>query len=143
MTVQENKAVVRRFIEEVQNKQNLDLVDELFSPDCVDHSGMAQEGGIEGIKRFFTMINAAFPDAHFTVQDQVAEGDMVVTRKTLRATHTGELFGIPATGKRIEMNVIDILRVVDGKMTDHWAVADQLGMSQQLGVVPPPQPPGQ
>ena len=143
MSVEENKAVVRRFVDEVQNKQNLNFVDELFSPDCVDHSGMALGGGIEGIKRFFTMIIAAFPDAHFTIQDQVAEGDRVVTRKTLRATHKGELFGIPATGKRIEMNVIDIMRVVDGKMTDHWAVADQLGMLQQLGVVPPPQPPEQ
>ena len=138
---EQNKAVIRRFVEEVQSRHNLDAVDDLFSPDCKDHSGALPPGipnNPAGFKQFFGMLNTAFPDIQATIHGQVAEGDKVVTRKTFTGTHLGDFMGIPATGKPVAFGVIDIMRVVDGKITDHWGIADQMGLMQQLGVVPPP-----
>ena len=138
---EENKAVIRRFVEEVQTHHNLDAVDELFSPDCKDHSGSMPPGipnNPAGFKQFFGILISAFPDLKASIHDMVAEGDKVVTRKSFSGTHRGDFMGIPATGNQIQLNVIDIMRVVEGKITDHWAVADQLGLMQQLGVLPPP-----
>ena len=138
MSLDQNKAVVRRFVDEVQNRHNTDAIEEFFSPDIADHSGMAAKQGIEGIREFFVSVFAAFPDIRFTIHDQVAEGDKVVTRKTFRATHQGDFLGLSATGKSVEVEVIDIFRVSEGKLVEHWALADQHGMLQQMGVVPPP-----
>ena len=137
----ENKAVVRRFVEEVQNNHDIDAVDELFSPDMVNHTPMPVPGienTNEGFKQFFSAMLAAFPDAHFTIHDQVAEGDTVVTRKTFHGTNEGEFMGMPATGRQVSMDIIDIWRVADGRLTEHWGVLDQLGTMQQLGVIPAP-----
>ncbi len=92
----------------------------------------------EGVKQLFTALRTAFPDLHATIHDQIAEGNRVVTRKTFYGTHQGELLGIPATGKQVAFEVIDILQLAGGKITDHWNVVDQLGLMQQLGVIPPP-----
>jgi predicted ester cyclase len=81
---------------------------------------------------------SAFPDLHVTIHDQVAEGNKVVSRKTFHGTHQGELMGSPATGKQVAFDVIDILQLADGKITDHWVVVDQLGLMQQIGVIPAP-----
>lgn len=138
MSLQENKALVRRFVEEVQNQHNLAALDVLYSPDFVDHSGITNPPNREGSKQFFTVLFAAFPDMRFTIRQQLAEGDKVMTHKTFQGTHQGPFMGIPATGKQVAFDVIDIFTVANGNLTDHWAVADLLGLMQQLGEVPTP-----
>ena len=139
MSTEDNKALVRRFFEDVWNKHNLALIDELFSPDYVEHRpvpGMPPTR--DGFKQLASMFWSGLPDGRIDVEDQVAEGDMVVTRWTSRATHTGELMQIAPTGKQVVVAGIHINRVVDGKLVQSWVQFDQLGMLQQLGVVPAP-----
>ena len=138
MSLEKNKATVMSFVEQVQSQHNLAAIDELFSPDFVDHNGMSVPPTVDGTKNLFTMMFAAFPDMHMEVHMQLAEGDQVMTFKTLHATHLGPFMGIPATGKEVAFNIIDIFSVQDGKITDHWTVGDMLGLMQQLGVVPAP-----
>ena len=138
MPLEQNKALVRRFVEEVQCQHNLAALDELFSPDFVDRSGMTNPPTLEGSRQFFTMMFAAFPDLRFTIRQQIAEGDKVLTHKTLHATHRGPFMGIPPTGREVSVDVMDIFTVAGGKITEHWTVGDMLGMMQQLGVVPGP-----
>jgi predicted ester cyclase len=83
------------------------------------------------------MFRAAFPDGSMTIEDMIAEGEKVVTRKTYRGTHQGEFLSIPPTGRHVSLGLIDIMRIVDGKVVEHWNVGDDLGMLQQLGVIPP------
>ncbi len=143
MSIEANKEVVKRFIEEVQNQHNMEVVDQLFAADYSDHaSGPGMVPGKEGFKQFYGMMVQSFPDIHATIHDQIAEGDKVVTRKTFTGTQTGEYMGVPPTGKQIELSVIDIFRIADGKIAEHWMQADMLGMMQQLGMLPPPGPPG-
>lgn len=135
----ENKNVVRRWVEEVQTAPRLEVIDEIFAPDIVNHDPegpLPSPQGAKGIRAFFETMFAAFPDFKAVIEEQIAEGDKVVTRKTVSGTHEGELMGVPPTGKRMEIPVIDIFRVVDGKCTDHWSVVDQMGMMQQLGLLP-------
>jgi steroid delta-isomerase-like uncharacterized protein len=138
MSLEENKAVMRRFVEEVQCQHNLAAVDELFSPDMVDYSGTADPPTREGAHRLFAMMFAAFPDLHVTIRQQIAEGDKVVTHKTFHGTHAGPFMGIPATGREVTFDVIDIVTVQGGQMTEHWMVGDMLGVVQQLSPVPAP-----
>ncbi len=84
------------------------------------------------------MFRQAFPDSYFTVEDMIAEGDKVATRKTFHGTHQGEFMGIPPTGQQVSIGLIDIVRIVDGRVVEHWAMGDNLGMMQQLGVIPQP-----
>jgi steroid delta-isomerase-like uncharacterized protein len=137
MNAEQNKDLVRRFVEEAQTCHNLAAVDEYLAPEFVDHSvppGLPPTR--EGVKMQFGMFLSALPDLHAIIHDQVADGEKVVTRKTLRGTHQGDLFGIPPTGKTVDIEVIDILRVRDGRITDHWNLVDQLGLLRQLGVGP-------
>jgi steroid delta-isomerase-like uncharacterized protein len=136
MSEEGNKAIVRRFVEEVQTRHNLDALDELFSPAYVDNSGMASSNTLDSTKDFFTDLFTAFPDMKATIHDQVAENDKVVTRKTLSGTHQGQYMGVPPTGRQIDVDVIDIFRIEDGKIIEHWALADMLGAMQQLGAIP-------
>jgi steroid delta-isomerase-like uncharacterized protein len=132
-----NKAVVRRFIEEVQNRKNMDLFDELNAPDFVNLSappGMPTDR--EGGKMFLGGFLNAFPDSQITIDDMIAEGDRVVTKKTFTGTHTGEFGGIPATGNSVTLQYVDILRLRDGKIIEHWLCMDQLTFLQQLGAIP-------
>ena len=135
-----NKTTVRRFVEEVENAHNLDAIDELFAATFVDSSGGLTDAGfpnnLDGWKQFATIFATAFPDTHFTIRDMIAEDDKVVTYKTFSGTHQGEFAGIPPTNKQVTIDVIDIFRVEDGKLTEHWAVADELGLLQQLGLIP-------
>ncbi len=141
MSTEENKAVVRRFVEEVQSHHKLELVDQLFDPSYNDHaSGPGMVPGIEGFKQFFGAMLQAFPDFHATIHDQIAEGDKVVTRKTFEGTHKGDYMGAPPTGKQFELGVIDIFRVANGRIVEHWMQGDRLGLMQQLGMIPPPGP---
>ncbi len=140
MSLEENKAAVRRFVEKVQSQHRLDLVDELFDPDYIDHAvplGMPPAQGTEYFKRFFTMMLQALPDARATIHDQIAEGDKVTTRKTFHGTHEGEFMGIPPTGKEVELLVIDIFRVTGGKLSEHWGTWDRLSILEQIEAMPP------
>ena len=134
MSLQEdNKAVVRRWVEEFKNRGDEAASDELRSPDFVNHSAPpgAPDGPDAG-KRAFRAMRAAFPDLHVTIEDQLAEGDRVVTRQTFAGTHRGEWLGVPATGRAVSWAVIDVVRLVDGRLVDHWAVADLHGLLGQL-----------
>jgi steroid delta-isomerase-like uncharacterized protein len=136
---EESKALVRRQLEEVFNKHNPGAVDEFFAPDYVNHSappGLPNDR--EGLKALVGMYVGAFPDLKVTSEFEVAEGDKVVMRWTATGTHSGELMGMPATGKRVQMTGISIARVAGGKIVEEWNEADMMGMMQQLGVVPAP-----
>lgn len=136
---EKNKALERREIEEVWNKRNPDAVDEIYAPDFVNHStppGMPNDR--EGLKALVGAYLGAFPDLKVTPDFLVAEGDKVVNRWTATGTHTGELMGIPATGKQINMTGIAIVRIAGGKIAELWMESDTMGMMQQLGVVPAP-----
>ena len=136
---EQNKVLVRRTIEEVYNLGNLAVVDELVASDFVIHSASDEIHGAEGAKQYVTMLRAAFPDIHITVEDQFAEGDRVATRWTAQATHTGTFQGIPPTGRQARVSAIDIDRIADGKVVECWTRIDELGLLQQLGVLPAPE----
>ena len=140
MSAEENKTLVRRLIDEVYNQGNLDAADELLATDYVDHNALpGQESGLEGYKGVVATLHSAFPDYEITIEDQVAEGDKVVTRYTGRGTHQGELMGIAPTGKSVELTGISVQRVSGGKLVEEWGEWDQLGMMRQLGVIPEPE----
>ncbi len=136
---QENKALVRRFIDEVQSQGNIDVIDEFCAPDFVNHSAPpGMPSNCEGVKHVTAMFRQAFPDSYFTIEDMVAEGDRVVTRKTFHGSHQGEFMGIPPTGKQVSIGLIDIVRIASGQVVEHWSIGDNLGMMQQLGVISSP-----
>ncbi|GIK43546.1 MAG: hypothetical protein BroJett011_73790 [Chloroflexota bacterium] len=137
MSLVENKAIVRRGWEEIWNKGNLTIAPEHYALTYVSHMpGNPDMYGPEGHNQLVTMYRTAFPDLHFTVEDQIAEGDKVVNRVTARGTHLGEFRGIPPTGKPITVTGITIDRIAGGKLVESWASWDFLGLLQQLGVVP-------
>jgi len=130
-----------RFVDEVQSGGNIDLVDEICSPEFVNHSappGIPADR--EGIKIVAAMFRRAFPDSYFTVEDTVAEGDKVATRKTFHGTHEGEFMGIPPSGRSVSMGLIDIVRILDGRFAEHWSMGDTLDMMRQLGAIPSGEP---
>jgi predicted ester cyclase len=138
MTTEQNKALIREFTDLI-NAQDLDTALTLFSPDFVDHTPPAGlPPGIDGVRMFFTMEFAAFPDGYITSMDMIAEGDKVVNRMNGEGTHQGEFLGIPPTRKHIRWSFIDIWRIADGQLAEHWVEADMMGVMQQFGVVPLP-----
>ena len=140
MSVEENREIERRFIEEVINQQNLAAADELVAEDVVELDPFpGQEPGREGLKGVLRMLFAAFPDQKWTIEEMIAEGDKVVNRFTWRGTHRGDFLGIPPTGNHVEVKGMVIDRFADGKMVDTRILMDNLGLMQQLGVIPPPQ----
>ena len=140
MSTEENKALVRRWFAET-DKGNDAIVDELCAPDYVDHSpplpGMGS--GSAAVRRANAALGAAFPDTVHIIEDQIAEGDKVVTRLRGRATFTGEILGIPPNGKVVEITGVSIHRIADGKLVEHWANADLHSFMQQLGALPAPE----
>lgn len=132
---QQNKAQIRRVIEEVYNRGDLAVVDEVAASNLVIHVPSQDIHGREGAKQYVTALRAGFPDLHFTVEDQVAEGDMVVTRWTARGTHRGSFEGVPATGREVRLVGTDIDRLVGGKVVECWAQVDELGLMRQLGAI--------
>jgi steroid delta-isomerase-like uncharacterized protein len=135
MSTEDNKAHVRRGFEAV-NQKNLAVFDELLTPDVVFHNASTTMEGLEAYKQFLSMYMTAFPDLHFTIEDMIAEGDTVVARFTTRGTHQGNLMGIPPTGKQMSGTGMFIDRIVNGKAVEQWFNTDDLGLLQQLGVVP-------
>jgi predicted ester cyclase len=129
--------VVRRFVDEYQTAADERAFEELLHPDFVDHSrppGIA--AGAAGVRDQFDGFRAAFPDFRATILDQVADGDKVVTRKVFHGTHLGPFQGIEATGREVEIHVIDIVRVEGGCIVEHWNCVDRLGLLAQLGALP-------
>jgi steroid delta-isomerase-like uncharacterized protein len=138
---EENKTLVRRYFEEIWDKGNLDLIDELFTTNFVRHGPAGTEGevrGLEGFKGLVTMYRSAFPDLQVPIEDLIAEGDRVVTRWTARGTHQGELMGSAPTGNRASVTGIIIDRLSGGKIEEEWVDYDTLYLMQQIGAVPQP-----
>jgi steroid delta-isomerase-like uncharacterized protein len=138
MSTETNKTLARRVFEEVLNGKNLDLLDEVAAPDYIEHSPLPGQGtGIDGIRDRYTMLFNAF-DFRFSVDDVIAEGDKVVLRWTQTGTHIGPLFGMPATGRSSRTTGIEIWRVADGRLAEHWDAVDVYGQLMQLGLIPQP-----
>lgn len=136
MSAHEHIATVRHFVEEAQTRHNLTAVDNYLSPDFIDYSvPNGLPANREGVKMQFTMFFDALPDLQAIIHEQIADDEKVVTRKTLRGTHQGDLMGVPPTGKIIDIEVIDILTLKDGKIISHRNMVDQLGLMKQLGVL--------
>jgi steroid delta-isomerase-like uncharacterized protein len=138
---QDNKAVVRRWLEQGFNQGDLAIVSQLFTPDFVNHDSTFPPGmrGHDGVKAFTSSILHAFPDCHMTVHDQIAEGDRVFTRWSATGTHKGDLFGIAPTGKSgYTVWGMEFDRFADGKMAESWVVWDVFGLLNFLGVIPGP-----
>jgi predicted ester cyclase len=142
MSTEQNKALVRRFYEEIDN-DNIDVIDELLAEDYIDHSAPPFSGfasGRAGVKQGFEMFRAATP-GHHVIEDQIAEGDKVVTRLRAIGRHEGDLPGIPRTGNALDVTATVIHRIEDGKLAEHWSNKDALGFLQQVGAIPELEPP--
>ena len=133
-TAEQNKAIVTRFNKEFIQQGNMESFKELIADDFLNQT--APPGvpkGPEGVVYFFNnFLKPSFPDLTVEIYDQVADGDKVTTRKAFHATHTADFFGVPATNKKVVMNVIDILRLRDGKFVEHWGILDMQGLMGQL-----------
>jgi predicted ester cyclase len=125
--------VFRQIIEDGFNHGRLDSLADVVADDLIEHQ-LGAESGLTGLQSLIRGLREPFPDLHLEIQDAVTSGDMVWARIRARGTNTGSLWGRPATGASMDITVIDIARVVDGKLVEHWGVADRLGMLQQLGV---------
>src|SRR5689334_23260882 len=138
MSVESNKELIRRLYEET-NKWNLAAMDDFFAADMVDHNPPPVPGispGLEGIKQAFRIFLDAHPDGTHSIEEMVGEDDKVVVRVTGRGKHTGDLMGIPPTGKELVMTGIAIYRISEGKIVERWAEHNLLGLMHQLGIVP-------
>ena len=133
---EENKSIVREYIERVFNERRLDLYEQFIDKDVTVHAAVAVSGR-ENLKKTVVMMQDAFPDLQITIEDLIAEGDRVALRDTLSGTHQGELFGIPATGRHAEWSGVWIYRISGGKIAEIWGQADATSLMQQLGVTPP------
>jgi steroid delta-isomerase-like uncharacterized protein len=135
-TAEENKRIVRRIRDEVEEQKDIDAVDEIFAEDVVVHGPMGEFRGREAIKEMYESDRKAFSDSTETIHDFIAEGDTVAVRMTERGTHDGEFMGMEPTGKEYEIQTMAFLRLEDGKVTEWWMQSDTLGFMQQLGVNP-------
>jgi predicted ester cyclase len=143
---EENKALIRRYYEEIdaaaKDNRGASFLDDFVAPTFVNHDpppGFTPD--LEGLKRANDHFLAAAPDGYHVVEDMIAEGEKVMTRLSAYGTHTGELFGVPPSDKRVSMTAIAIHRIENGKIVEHWSEVDNLGLMQQLGVVPASEPP--
>lgn len=137
MSLDANKAIVRRYYEDVLNGGKTELLDELAAPDYEEHDPLpGQRMGLDGLKDRVTMFLTGL-SPHFTIEDLIAEGQKVVVRWTNSGTHVGDFFGIPPTGKSFQIAGIDVHRLEGGKLAEHWHVVDVFAMLQQLAVLPP------
>jgi steroid delta-isomerase-like uncharacterized protein len=140
MAAEENRALIRRFLEELFNQRDMTAIDRYIAADYVDH---VVPPGVpptrDGFKQFVGGFLNALPDFHYTIEDVIGEGDKVAVRLSAQGTQTGEFGGIPATGKHATWSEMHIGRISNGMITEHWGEIDNLGMLQQLGVIPSPQ----
>ncbi len=132
---EQNKKICLTFLDEIHNKHNLDAIDTYVSKNVVSHDPMPeQKSGIKGVKETMEIFRSAFPDKHITINDSMAEHDKVMVKLTCFGTHKGDFMGVPATDNPIEYEEVLIFRMKDGKIVEHWAVADAMALLQQLGV---------
>jgi steroid delta-isomerase-like uncharacterized protein len=131
--LERNKAIVRRFIDEIFLGGNFDSVDELLTEDFLPHTWGSMQPGRDGLKEAIQRVQAGISDERMQIHDIIAEGDRVAVRLTSSATHTGDFMGMPASGKRYEIGEIHIFRLEDGRVAEHWHQADFMGMMKQLG----------
>lgn len=134
MSAEENKALVRRWFAQL-DQRNFAIIDELLPVDYVDHNPPLPDlpAGREGVRQSSLALAAAFPDAVHTIEDQMAEGDKVMTRLTVRATFLGEILGFQPTGQVVEVSGLAVHRVASGQLVEHWAHTDMAGFMQQIG----------
>ncbi len=139
MSTEENKALIRRWLEECYNKGNVAVADELIASNYVNHSAPhGQMPGLEAEKQYITTIRSAFPDFHLAIDDQIGEGDKVVTRLTASGTYRGGLEDVPSTAaisKQVKVTEILIHRIAAGKVVEGWIEFDQMGLWRQLGII--------
>jgi steroid delta-isomerase-like uncharacterized protein len=137
MSTEANKSILRRYFEEAWNRNQLDVLDDIVADNYVNHDPAVPglPPGPDGLKAIMAGFRAAFPDLHFSIEDQIADGDKVATRWTMRGTHVGEFMGVPPSGKQIITTGMQIERVVDGQIVEHWRKSDDLGLMQQLGAL--------
>jgi predicted ester cyclase len=140
MSTEQNKAIVRRWLDEGWTNGNLAVADELIDPGFVVHGagGQAVPTGPEGVKQLVSAWRTGFPDGRMNIDDLFAEDDKVVIRMTWVGTHTGDFYGRAATGRRVSVTSIGIDRVVNGKIVEGWGEVDMLGLYEQIGVIPRP-----
>ena len=137
MSTEQNKSIVRRWVEEGWNKQNTALIDELYQPNFYQHeTGPETVNSSEALKQFVAGYLAAFPDLHFTIEDLVAEGDKVTWRFKATGHNNGSLMGAPASGKAVTVTGIVIFRLEDSRIAEGWLNLDVLGLLQQVGIIP-------
>jgi predicted ester cyclase len=139
-TLAENRRTGRRVLLEIWSEGRLDVVDELYAPDYVDHVTRGPEPGTvsgpDGLKDAVRMFRDAFPDLTYTIDQEMAEGDCVMTRFSATGTHRGEFLGAAPTGRSVTYTGVDINRIVDGRIVESWVHYDALGLLEQLGLVP-------
>ena len=136
MTIEQNKALVRRFIDDIFVGGRTEAVDELLTDDFVGHTWPSTGDGKRDLRQAMERVSKGLTDPRFTIEDMIAEGDLVAVRLTAGATQSGEFMGMPATGKRYEIGEIHIFQVKAGRISDHWHQFDQMAMMRQLGVGP-------
>lgn len=132
------RAVMVRYYEEIWNQGRLEVCDELIAPDYVNHSAPLPglPPGPEGLKSIVAAVRRAFPDLHYTIEDIVLGGDKAALRTTLRGTHRGEFCGVAPTGRKVEVQELQIEHLRDGQIVAHWHLIDDLGLQRQLGLLP-------
>ncbi len=135
MSVEDNVTAFRRIIDDGFTGADMSVIDELVAPDCVEHQ-RGNHPGSEGAKEVIATLHRWMSDFSLTIEDVIADGDMVWTRNRARGVNTGSVMGHAPTGSRVEIDVIDIGRFENGKLVEHWGIADQLGLMLQLGFVP-------
>ena len=131
------KAVVRRNTEEVQSRGNFEVFEELFADDFVDHTPQPNRTpDKDGARQLYRILRTAFPDFHAVIHWQTAEGELVTTYKTYHGTHEGMFLGVAPTGRKIQFETVDVMRVRNGRIAEHWGVANLFSLMQQLGAGP-------
>ncbi len=139
MSLEHNKALVRRLMEEDISQGDESVAEAIIHPEFVDHTNPpGMQYGLEGHKAIVRLFRSIFPDLEWRIDDLIAEGDKVVARTTMRGTQHGPFFDIPPTGKVVEMTGVHILRIADGRIIEHWGNNDDLGLMRQLGAIPSP-----
>jgi len=136
--LEKNKAIVQRYVDEIQNAHSLDGIDSIFAEDFVDHmasSGGLFVGGMDGLKRGYATFLDVFPNLHVTVEAMIAGGDKVVAYKTLTGTHSGPHLGIPATNKRVQYQIISIYSIKNEKIAGYWGLQNEMSLMRQFGVI--------
>ncbi len=134
--IERNKELVRQLLEDDISRGDACVAEQIIHPDFIDHTNPpGMQHGLAGHNAIVSLFRAAFPDQWWEIHDLIAEGDKVVARTTMRGTHLGDFFGIPATGRSVTLPGVHVLRIADGRIAEHWGSNDDLGLMRQLGVV--------